>query len=167
MADYDVSATMRLLSSLDRQLALALQDAALAAARSVPPKPLGLEIFLCALNRRYPSRLRKHFRDPGSFAALNDAVWPNQGATNPTCPNETIEAHEGEQDTAVGIHIELDSDLGRILLNAARISSALLRRSASIPELIASLSTEHTVCESLKARWSIELKGLADAPERR
>jgi hypothetical protein len=169
MPEYGITAMIELFASLDETLSVALKEGSLASACLTPPRQHGLEMFLCALHRRCPDRLHSYFSDPGAFNALNAALWPAKVlADHPAWTREGREDLGGEFNTAAGFHIELQPDLTRILLNAARISFALLHKNTSLPDLIASLATEAELCELLKSSWGISLKGLpAGLPEAR
>ncbi len=159
MPNLDLPPVLKLLGSLDEPLSVAVKLGALASARLTPPKALGIEMLLCALYRKYENKLAQYYHDERSLKFLCDALWPNETPTSAVFLSGTEEAAGNECDTAVGFHVEIDPELERILLNAARIAFALFRTETSIPELAASMSTEELVCESLKSKWGIELRG--------
>ncbi len=155
----DVMVLAQLLASLDESISSALREALFASASSVPPKRLGVEMFLCAFHQQHAGEILAYFTDSHGFALLHAALWPKELSSDPSWTVEQ-QATDLGPNTALGYHIEMDSELERVFVNAARISFALLRKNTSMPDLIASIATEVQICESLHSKWGISLKGL-------
>ena len=153
-----IFSTLNLLGRMDKRLGFAVREALHASASFAPPRPLGLEIFLCALYRGYPNKMLQYVRDAGAFERLKEAFWPARVNRVPEWFRKRAVA-EDLPDTNVGWHTQLESDLVRILENASRISVALRRTSTSIPDLVASIATEEAIYKSLKQKWGISIRG--------
>ncbi len=153
-----IFSTLNLLARMDERLGFAVREALHASASFAPPRALGLEIFLCALYRGYPNERLQYVGDAGAFERLEEAFWPARVSRVPEWIGRGAVAEDLSPDTNVGWHIQVESDLARILENASRISVALRRTSTSIPDLVESIAIEEAIYKSLKQKWGIAIR---------
>jgi hypothetical protein len=151
-----------LLVSLDEAMSIALTEGSLVCASVTPARPLGFAMFLCALYIRRANELLPYFNDAVGFNSLRDALWPAELPTSQEGLSGLFDETDVEPNTAPGYYVELDPDLTRVLVNAARISFALLQLRTTIRDLIASMAVEVQIRESLGTVWGIWLKRSPD-----
>jgi hypothetical protein len=152
---------VKLIQFLDATFLVAIQEGSLATLSTTAPGSLGLEVFLFALFRRFSDSVLEYCDDSAAFERLGKAVWAEgvggfaeraqQTSVNSNAPPEYV-------DTVSATFLDIESDLERILLNAARIGCAIGHAKASIVDLVASIATEPAVLKSLKSKWGIILK---------
>jgi hypothetical protein len=128
------------------------------------PRPVSPELFLCALYLRHRRRVTKFFRDGAAFGGMVDKLWAKDARGKPLVPRWKDVSRNCPSETMTVFSAFFDGELRDLLMRAAAISQAAMRRKTRIPDVMSALAIDGELAGRLDKEYGLRLKSIAGAP---